>query len=41
MKRGHGIQLITKKKYQELKLTKNELLKKIREMFIKKYVNNN
>lgn len=41
MKRGHGIQLITKKKYQELKITKNELLKKIREMFIKKYVNNN
>ena len=37
MKRGHGIQLITKKKYNELKYSKPEVLNIIREMFINKY----
>jgi len=37
MKRGHGITLITEKKYKELNYTKNQVLTIIREMFLDKY----
>ena len=37
MKRGHGIQLITKKKMNELKISKNEFLQEIKNMFLNKY----
>ena len=37
MKRGHGITLITDKKYKELKQTKTDILSTISDMFIHKY----
>lgn len=39
MKRGHGIQLIKKKKYKEIekKFSKEDILSQIRELFVAKY----
>ena len=39
MKRGHGIQLINDKKYNEIKnkFTKEQILNMIRDIFVAKY----